>query len=223
MVARAWRARPGGRSGSRLRSASRTSCRTTARRSPGASGRGRAGWSARTPRRRAGRPSRARAPARSTRAGAGRRRSSTAPGRRTGCGGRPWSRSGSAAAGPRSTRRSGATLGTYVVSAPRARANSRIPLTELWLSKVSRNRSPAWNGYASPTRRSAPVAFGVKIATYSSGEALKNSSTCARARSASSVLAAEVGLIECGLPRTVLSSSRTCSCSCEAANSPPPV
>ncbi len=26
------------------------------------------------------------------------------------------------------------------------RANSRIPLTELWLSKVSRKRSPAWKG-----------------------------------------------------------------------------
>jgi hypothetical protein len=67
------------------------------------------------------------------------------------------------------------------------------------------------------------VALGVKIATYSSDEALKKSSTYARARSASSVLAADVGLIECGLPNTVLSSKRTCSCSCDAANSPPPV
>ena len=49
---------------------------------------------------------------------------------------------------------------------------------------------------ASPTSLSAPVAFGVKIATHSSGEALKNSSTYARARSTSSVLAAGVGLTE---------------------------
>jgi hypothetical protein len=44
------------------------------------------------------------------------------------------------------------------------------------------------------------VALAVKIATYSSGEALKNLSTQARARSTSSVLAAELGLTECGLP-----------------------
>ena len=77
-----------------------------------------------------------------------------------------------------------------------------MPLTELWLSKVSRKRSPGRNGYDSPTRLSAPVALGVKIATYSSGDAWKKSSTAARACSTSSVIAAEVGLTECGLPKT---------------------
>ncbi len=92
-----------------------------------------------------------------------------------------------------------------------------MPLTELWLSKVSRKRSPGRNGYASPTRRSAPVAFGVKIVTYSSGEAWKNASTAARARSTSSVIAAEVGLSECGLPKTLSRSSARCSLSCDSA------
>src|SRR5574339_339966 len=67
-----------------------------------------------------------------------------------------------------------------------------MPLTELWLSKVSRKRSPARNGKASPTRRSAPVAFGVKMATYSSGEAWKNASTEARAREVEVDVAARV-------------------------------
>ena len=71
------------------------------------------------------------------------------------------------------------------------------------MSKVRRKRSPGRNGYASPTSRSAPVAFGVKIATYSSGSARKNSSTASRERSTSSVIADEVGLTEWGLPKTL--------------------
>jgi hypothetical protein len=63
-------------------------------------------------------------------------------------------------------------VGRYVVVAPHARANSRIPFTELWLSEVSRKRVPVSNGYASPTSLSAPVAFGVKTTLYSS-DALK--------------------------------------------------
>jgi hypothetical protein len=70
---------------------------------------------------------------------------------------------------------------------------------------------------ASPTRRSAPVAFGVKIATYSSGDARKKSSTVARARSTNAVIAAEVGLSECGLPKTFCRKSWRCSASCESA------
>ena len=62
-----------------------------------------------------------------------------------------------------------------MIEAPLARANCRIPLTELWLSKVSRNRLPGPKGKDSPTSRSAPVAFGVKMTSYSSGEARKNS------------------------------------------------
>ena len=84
--------------------------------------------------------------------------------------------------------------------APFARANSRMPLTELWLSHVARNRSSGPNGYASPTSRSAPVAFGVKMQAYSPGGALKWRSTAARARSTSAVDADDVGLTECGLP-----------------------
>ena len=70
---------PGAR---RRRSDSRTSCRTTAPRSRASSGRGRAGWSARTRPRRAGRPSPAPAPRQSTAGRAGRPRSSTARDRR---------------------------------------------------------------------------------------------------------------------------------------------
>jgi len=104
-----------------------------------------------------------------------------------------------------------------VVSAPRARANSRTPFTELWLSKVRRNRSPERNGYASPTSRSAPVAFGVKMATYSSGSARKKRSTASRERSTSSVIADDVGLTEWGLPKTLDRSSSRCSASCDSA------
>jgi hypothetical protein len=48
-----------------------------------------------------------------------------------------------------------------------------MPLTELWLSKVSRKRPPRSNGYDSPTSLSAPLALAVKITTYSSGSARK--------------------------------------------------
>ena len=196
------RARRSGRAGSRRRSGSRTSCRTRSRRSPGASGRGRAGSWARTPPRRAARPSRARGPARSTRAGAGRLRSWTGPGTRTGC-----VLAGLSVEVARRDAGVDAQLGrrrrqVWSTPRPRARANSRMPLTELWLSNVSRKRSPARNGYASATSRSAPVALAVKITSYSSGEAPEDPSTAARARSIASAVAAEVGLIECGLPNT---------------------
>ncbi len=67
---------------------------------------------------------------------------------------------------------------------PAHRANSRMPLTELWLSAVSRNWLPAVNGYDSPTSLSAPLALAVKTTVYSSGEALKNAKTARRACSA---------------------------------------
>ena len=56
-----------------------------------------------------------------------------------------------------------------------------MPLTELWLSAVRRNRLPAVNGYDSPTSLSAALALAVKTTVYSSGEALKNAKTARRA------------------------------------------
>ena len=52
-------------------------------------------------------------------------------------------------------------------------AYSLIPLTELWLSAVSTSLVRRPNGYASPTRRQAPVALGVKMTAYSSAVVLK--------------------------------------------------
>jgi hypothetical protein len=45
-----------------------------------------------------------------------------------------------------SMRSSGGSTGTYVIAAPRAFANSRMPFTELWLSNVSRKRPPGAKG-----------------------------------------------------------------------------
>ncbi len=56
----------------------------------------------------------------------------------------------------------GVSSGAYVTLAPFACANSRIPLTELWLSKVSKKRPLAANGNDSPTNFSAAEAFCVK-------------------------------------------------------------
>src|SRR4051794_19050352 len=98
-----------------------------------------------------------------------------------------------------------------------------MPLTELWLSKVARKRSPGPNGYASPTSRSAPVALGVKMQAYSSSEALKWRSTAVRACSTRTVEADDVGLTECGLPYTASCISARWSASCEAAYRLPPV
>lgn len=109
----------------------------------------------------------------------------------------------SASAAPTSspaTRRPGPRTGTCTVSAPRARANTRSPFTELWLSPVRTSRAPGPNGYASPTRRHAPLAFGVNTTAYSSGEALKNARIRSRARSTRTVDALDVGFSECGLP-----------------------
>ena len=87
------------------------------------------------------------------------------------------------------------------------RANSRMPLTELWLSKVRAKVPPGANGYDSPTSRRAALALAVKMQRYSSGGALKNSqhaaAGCART---SSVDASDVGLFECGLPSTLVRS-----------------
>ena len=87
-------------------------------------------------------------------------------------------------------------------AAPARAAYSLIPLTELWLSAVSTSLLRRPNGYASPTRRQAPVAFGVKMTAYSSAVALKYLSTAARVRSTSRVAADDVGFSECGFPYT---------------------
>jgi hypothetical protein len=62
---------------------------------------------------------------------------------------------------------------TYATRAPARAAYSLIPLTELWLSAVSTSLVRRPNGYASPTRRQAPVALGVKMTAYSSAVVLK--------------------------------------------------
>jgi hypothetical protein len=85
------------------------------------------------------------------------------------------------------------------------------------LSNVARKRPPGAKGYDSPTSRRAPVAFGVKMQAYSSGEAPKYASTAARARSTRTVDADDVGLTEWGLPRTESRSSAMCSSSCDSA------
>ena len=109
------------------------------------------------------------------------------------------------------------TAGRSRRSRPGARANSRIPLTELWLSAVRTSRLRSLNGYDSPTSLSAALAFAVKTTVYSSGEAFTNDSTAARARSASSVAAREVGLSECGLPKTPSRSSARWARTCDSA------
>ena len=85
-----------------------------------------------------------------------------------------------------------------------------MPLTELWLSEVSTKRLPWSNGYASATRWHAPVALGVKMTAYSSGEAFKKASTARRAEAISSVEAIELGLPEWGLPCQAPLSRRAC-------------
>ncbi|MEZ5123934.1 MAG: hypothetical protein R2736_20610 [Solirubrobacterales bacterium] len=97
-----------------------------------------------------------------------------------------------------------------------------MPLTELWLSAVARKQPPGPNGYASPTSRSAPLAFAVKMQVYSTSSAPKKRSTSPRACSASAVDAAEVGLTECGLPKTARRNRLRCSSTCEAAYRLPP-
>ena len=106
---------------------------------------------------------------------------------------------------------------------PRDRANSRSPFTELWLSAVSTSREVGPNGYASPTRRHAPVAFGVKMTAYSSRAALKYRRTASLACSISSVEASDVGLSECGLPKHPPRSRSVCARSWASAASPEPV
>jgi hypothetical protein len=77
-----------------------------------------------------------------------------------------------------------------------------MPLAELWLSNVNRNRSPASNGYDSPINFSAWLALAVKITAQVSGAALKKRSTALRARATYSVALDDVGLVEWGLPKS---------------------
>ncbi|WUL81454.1 hypothetical protein OG226_46260 [Streptomyces sp. NBC_01261] len=56
--------------------------------------------------------------------------------------------------------------------------------------------SGAANGYDSPTRRSAAVAFAVNTTVYSAGSAWKCRSTAARVRASRSPEAREAGLSE---------------------------
>ena len=181
---------------------------------PAATGPG--GWWARRPRRRAGRPIRGTGPRQSTRVRAARRRSWTAPDTRTGCAGpgppcpgRPRRRPD-----PPEVRRHHGHVGR--LGAPCDRANSRIPFTELWLSKVRRNRPPGPNGYDSPTSFRAWLALPVKMTQYSSGDALKNDWTCRRASLTSAVERRAVGLSECGFPSTSPCSRSMWRRTCEA-------
>ena len=82
---------------------------------------------------------------------------------------------------------------------------------------------PGPKRYASPTSRSAAVAFAVNTHRYSSGDAPKKSSTARRALCTSSVVASDVGLFECGLPRTRVLSRSACAATWLRACSPPPV
>ncbi len=66
--------------------------------------------------------------------------------------------------------------------------------------------APLENGYDSPTSFNAALALAVKMARYSAGSALKKSKMELCALSTSWVAASDVGLDECGLPKT-------CSCS----------
>ncbi|MFF3130903.1 hypothetical protein [Streptomyces mirabilis] len=122
-----------------------------------------------------------------------------------------------------SIRRPGPLTGTYAVAAPLARAYSRRPLTELWLSSDITSLLSRANGYASPTRRSAPVALGVKITAYSAGSAPKCRSTARRASASSSPDAREAGLSECGLPNNPPVIRSALPVTSERGGSPAPV
>ena len=67
------------------------------------------------------------------------------------------------------------------------------------------------------------MAFAVKMHSYSLSGALKKRSTAARACSTSPVAADDVGLAECGLPKTPSRSIRRCSSTCDSAYRLPPV
>ena len=163
--------------GPHARRANRTTCRTRARRSRGASGRGRDGWSARKRRRRGARPNPGPAPARPTPGGVARPRSSTGRGTRRGCGARRPSRSDSTPTvlvdtqfgrGARHVGCPGATS-----TGELADAIHRVVVVEREQEAVARLERV---GLADePEAR--PVAFGVKITTYSAGSAQKNEST----------------------------------------------
>jgi hypothetical protein len=91
------------------------------------------------------------------------------------------------------------------------------------LSLVSTSRLLLSNAHASPTRRHAALAFGVKITAYSSSDALKWSRTARLARSMSWVDAVDVGFSECGFPKHCPCSRAACALSWAWAGSPAPV
>ena len=88
---------------------------------------------------------------------------------------------------------------------------------------MSTKRERGRNWYDSPTRRHAPVAFGVKMTAYSSAAALKYLPTAFLASSMSLVEALEVGFSECGLPKQPPRNRWTCARTCASAASPAPV
>lgn len=122
-----------------------------------------------------------------------------------------------------SSRRRSAVSGTVTTAAPARRANSRTPLTELWLSALSASVLPGANGYDSATSLIAALAFAVKHTAYSPGSASKNSSVRARARSIVSVLCREGPCSECGLPKIADRNSSSCAAICDADGSAAPV
>ena len=104
-----------------------------------------------------------------------------------------------------------------------ARANSRIPFTELWLSAVSSSCVPWLNGYdfAHVLQRAGRI--GGEDGRVSSGGALNHSSTARRVCSTSVVIRCDEGLAECGLPKTCSFSSFACSSTWDSACRPAPV
>jgi hypothetical protein len=72
-------------------------------------------------------------------------------------------------------------------------------------------------GKALPTSLRAPLELRVKTTSYCAGSALKKSRTRARAASTSSVAARDVGLRECGLPKTPAQRKSAWARTCDSA------
>ena len=85
-------------------------------------------------------------------------------------------------------------------AAPFARANSRMPLTELWLSNVARNRLSRRERVRLADEPQRARGVRREDAGVLALGRVKWRSTAARACSTSTVAADEVGLTECGLP-----------------------